>query len=416
MTFLTIDSSFPRAAPAGVQGEYQENMVPLVEAFVDNFAKHNELGASLYVSIEGKTVVDLWGGKTSANGAQWGRDTICVIFSCTKAATALCLHVLAARGLVDLDASVARYWPEFAASGKQGITLRMLLDHTAGLPTIREPLKVDCLTDWDYMVAHLEAEAPFWEPGSRTGYHALTFGFLVGEVVRRVSGKSLGQFFQEEIAIPLGLDFAIGLPEQDEPRVAEIEPFRAPKGTPETAFVAAAKERGTIANLFLFNSGDWAYRGVNTRAGRAAEIGAANGVSNARGLGKMFAALAEGGAQLGLSRAQVDAFAQASSATHLDATLLAPTRFGPGFMSNMRARPTGDESESLTFGERAFGHVGMGGSLGFADPDLKMGVSYVMNRHGGGMLLNTRGQSLVDTLYQTLGYSDKSAGYWARGS
>ncbi|MDO9527132.1 MAG: serine hydrolase domain-containing protein, partial [Gemmobacter sp.] len=249
MSLEAVETSMPQAHAAGVAGHFRADMTPLVQAFSDNFTKRTELGASLFVSIEGKVIADLWGGQTAKDGPQWGRDTICVIFSCTKTATALCLHLLAARGEVDLDAPVARYWPEFAAAGKQDVTLRMALDHSAGLPAIRAPLKSDCLTDWDYMVHHLEQEAPFWAPGSRVGYHALTFGFLVGEVVRRVSGRSLGQFFREEVATPLGIDFAIGLPEADEPRVAPIEPFRAAKDAPDTRFVTAAKERGSVANL-----------------------------------------------------------------------------------------------------------------------------------------------------------------------
>lgn len=415
MQLETVQQAMPRAGEMNIDGVFRADMAPLAEAFAENFAWKNELGASLFVSIAGEVVADLWGGRTAPNGPAWKKDTICVVFSCTKTATALCLHLLAARGAVDLDAPVARYWPEFAANGKDGISLRMLLDHSAGLPAIRTPLKADCLIDWDYMVHHLEHEKPFWEPGERVGYHALTFGFLVGEVVRRVTGMSLGQFFREEIAAPLDLDFAIGLPEADEPRVASIDTYRPGSDVRETPFTGAARTRGSIANLFLFNSGDWAYRGVNTRAGRVAEIGAANGVGNARSLGRMFAALGEGGYKLGLDEATVRSFAQASSATHLDATFQAPSRFGPGFMLNMRPRQSGEGTESLVMGERAFGHVGMGGSLAFADPDLKLGFSYVMNRHGEGLLLNGRGQSLVDALYLALGYRDRQAGFWARG-
>lgn len=414
MSFSRLQTLVANSPMAKVEGVLRADFAEVATVFTENFASRNELGASLFISLDGEVVVDIWGGQVAHGGPKWDRDTICVVFSCTKAATALCLHLLAARKAVNLDAPVHYYWPEFAQNGKSDITLRMLLDHSAGLPAIRKPLKADCLTDWNYMITHLEEEEPFWEPGSRVGYHAITFGFLVGEIVRRVSGYSLGRFFREQIAEPLEIDFAIGLPEKDEPRVAPIVSFRPSPEAQSSPFLRAAKERGSIPNLFVFNSGDWSYKGVNTRAGREAEIGAAGGVTNARGLGSMFAALAEGGNRIDLTIDQISSFTQASSATHRDATFIAPSRFGPGFMLNMRKRPSPDGFESLIMGERAFGHVGMGGSLGFADPDLKLGFGYVMNRHGGGLLLNDRGQSLVDATYRCLGYRNDQMGFWSQ--
>src|SRR5262249_16385591 len=177
--------------------------------------------AAVSVVVEGRTVVDLWGGVADTQTkAPWQQDTLCHVWSATKGATSLCAHLLAARGELDLDAPVVTYWPEFGQAGKERITVALLLSHQAGLPAIRERLPQDAFYDWDLMVSALEREAPFWEPGTRNGYHALTFGFLVGEVVRRVSGRSLGTFFHDEVATPLGLDFWIGLPEDQEPRVA----------------------------------------------------------------------------------------------------------------------------------------------------------------------------------------------------
>jgi CubicO group peptidase (beta-lactamase class C family) len=266
---------------------------------------------------------------------------------------------------------------------------------------LRPQLKADCITDAGYMIDHLAAETPFWEPGTRTGYHPLTMGFLAAEVVRRVDGRSLGRFFADEIAGPLGLDFWIGLPEEHEARVAPVIIHRPPRDAQTTPFLLAAREPGSIANLFVFNSGDFAIRGVNTRAGHAAEIGAAGGITNARGLAGLYAALVPDG-PLGFSADTLAGFAEASSATHLDATLLQPMRFGPGFMLRMDNRRRPQPADSLVIGHRAFGHVGAGGSVGFADPAAGIAFGYAMTRMGPGLLLNPRGQSLVDAAYAAL--------------
>lgn len=396
-----------------ISGHCDDRFAPVAEAFAHNFAEHGEVGASVSLVVEGRLVVDLWGGLTAPDGAPWQRDTVHVVFSCTKAATALCIHLLAARGALDLDAPLTAIWPELRAA-QAGATVRMMLDHTIGLPALRDPVKVDCMTDAAYMTARLEAEAPFWTPGTRQGYHALTYGFLLGEVVRRVTGQSLGAFFAEQIAGPLGLDFHIGLPAEHEARVAPVIPHRPPKGAPDTPFMVAAKTPGTATNLFVFNSGDWATRGVNTPAGRAAEIGAAGGVGNARSLAQMFAALVEGGGKLGLTPDRIAGFATCSAATHCDETLRAPTRFGPGFMLTMDNRHPNRGGDGLILGAQAFGHIGMGGSLGFADPAAGLAFGYTMNRLGAGLLLNERGQALVDAAYRCLGYRTTAPGFWAR--
>ena len=256
-------------AQVEVSGHVEPGFEPIRDAFRNNFIEHGEVGASVCVKIDGRTVADLWAGHRDRDqSARWSADTISIIFSCTKAATALCAHILADRGALDLDAPVAEIWPEFAANGKGAATTRMMLDHTLGLPAIRQQLKVDCMTDWTYMTDLLAAEEPFWEPGTRLAYHALTYGFTVGEVVRRVSGMSLGSFFRKEVTDPLGLDFWIGLPEEMEPRVAPMILHRPDPDEAASPFMQAARQRGTPANLFVFNHGDWATRGMNTRAGR----------------------------------------------------------------------------------------------------------------------------------------------------
>ena len=389
---IQVRETTPKGVVEGVVAPGWEGVA---DAFLANFAQRGEAGASVCATVGGETVADLWGGE-AAPGRAWTRDTVCVVFSCTKAATAACAHLLAARGELDLDAPVTGLWPDYATHGKDRTTTRMMLDHTSGVPVLREPMKADCLTDWDYMTGHLAAAEPFWEPGTRTAYHPLTFGFTVGEMVRRASGRSLGQYFAQEIAGPLGLDFHIGLPEAEEPRVAPILVWRPAPDEPSTPFLDAARTRGTIQNLFAFNHGDWALKGVNTRPGRAAEIGAAGGVTNARGLAGLFAGLM-GQGKATLWPQAPDEFSRCTSATHADGTLMAPTRFGAGFMLRMDNRRTG--GDSLVIGDRAFGHVGAGGSVGFADPERGLAFGYAMTKMGAGLLLNERGQSLVDAAY-----------------
>ncbi len=367
-------------------------------AFSANFSDREEIGASVCVFHRGEQVVNLWGGVADPqSGRAWDEDTICIIWSATKPATALCIHLLAERGQLDLDAAIAEYWPAYAAEGKATTTTRMVLDHTAGVPVVSAPLRPDCLLDPGYMAEQLAAQAPFWEPGSRTAYHPLTGGFILAELIRRVDGRDLGRFFAEEISSPLGLDFWIGLPEAQEPRAAPIISYRPPRDEPPGRFLLEARRIGSLQNLFLFNHGDWKSKRVNTPEGRHAVIGAASGMTNAAGLAGLYAALRPGG-PLGFSEATLASFGTASSATHLDGMLLQPLRFGPGFMLRMDNR-THARGDSLLIGPRAFGHVGAGGSVGFYDPDADLAFAYVMNRQGPGFLLNPRGQSLVDAAY-----------------
>ncbi len=394
----------------------------VAEAFQDNFDAKGEVGASVSLTVGGETVVDLWGGVADRKtGAAWTRDTVGIVFSCTKGATAICAHVLASRGKLDLDAPVAELWPEFATHGKERATTRMMLDHSVGVPALRAKVKDSGPYEWDYMTGLLADEAPFWEPGIRNGYHGFTFGWTVGEMVRRASGVSLGTFFQNEIARPLGLDFWIGLPEEIEPRVAPIIPFVYKAEQAKTPFmIDLATKKDSPAALFFFNVGAWRTGGANTRAGRAAEIGAANGITNARGLAGLYAPLANGGGNLVDART-LTRMGEVSMATHDDATLRIPTRFALGFMKSMDNRRCsigaelfGPDVDSVIMGSAAFGHVGAGGSLGFADPVAGLSFGYTMNRMGPGLLMNERGQALVDAAYLSLGYTNKDGGVWVR--
>jgi CubicO group peptidase (beta-lactamase class C family) len=398
-----------------VQGECDPRFNGVLDALVENFEQRNELGASACITIDGRTVVDLWGGKVAEGGADWKRDTVSIVFSATKGASALCAHMLADTGKLDLDAPVTRYWPEFGQAGKESAMVSMMLDHSVGLPHVRTKVKDGGFYDYDYMIAMLEKEAPFWTPGIRNGYHGITSAWTVGEMVHRASGKRLGEFFRDEVARPLGIDFWIGLPEEHESRVA---PMIFPPVTDEVrnsrVSLAAIADRDSPSFYFLFNGGGF---NPNKREAHAAEIGSANGISNARGLAGLYAPLANGGALGSVKLVGADTLtrmALCSVATHDDATLRIPTRFSLGFMKAMDNRRLDNAKHcSLLIAEPAFGHVGAGGSLGFADPTCRMSFGYSMNRMGFGILMNDRGQSLIDAAYRALGYRTNAGGVWA---
>jgi CubicO group peptidase (beta-lactamase class C family) len=404
------------------EGTCKPGFERVAEAFAKNFDSKGEVGASVCLTVKGETVVDLWGGLADQKtGTPWTTDTVSIVFSCTKGATALCAHILASRGKLDLDAPVTELWPEFGKHGKEHVTTRMMLDHSAGVPALRAKVKDSGPYEWDYMTGLLADEVPFWPPGTRNGYHGFTFGWTVGEMVRRASGVSLGTFFRTEVAELLGLDFWIGLPEEIEPRVAPIIPYVYKANEAKTPFmIDLGTKRDSIASLFFFNVGAWRTGGANTRAGHAAEIGAANGITNARGLAGMYAPLANGGGRL-VDSATLARMAEVSMATHDDATLRIPTRFALGFMKSMDNRKRslgaklfGPDVDSAILGSAAFGHVGAGGSLGFADPAAGLSFGYTMNRMGPGLLMNERGQALVDAAYLSLGYKNKDGGVWVR--
>jgi len=411
---LTIRQDVPNGR---VEGTCHERFAELAREFARNFEERGEVGASVSLKLHGETLVDLWGGVADpATARAWERDTVCVVFSCTKGATALCAHLLASRGQLDIDAPVAEYWPEFAKRGKESATVRMMLDHSVGVPVIKAPVRPGGACDWDYMIGLLEAQEPFWRPGTRNGYHMINFGWTVGELVRRVSDKSLGTFFREELAQPLGIDFWIGAPEAIEPRVAPIINYvAAPGEIPGEFILKVLKERESIQSLSLLNNGGFE---ANSRACHAAEIGGGGGISNARGLAGLYAPFACGG-RLGAKNfvdgTTLARMGEVSMATQEDATLLIPTRFALGFMKSMdnRRRARGDR-DSAILSSSAFGHVGAGGSIGFADPREELSFGYSMNRMGKGILLNERGQSLVDATYRALGYTTNAPGVWVK--
>jgi CubicO group peptidase (beta-lactamase class C family) len=344
-------------------------------------------------------VVDCWGGH--ANGARtrpFGPDTIVSVASTTKGMVALCAHMLAERGKLDLDAPVARYWPEFAQAGKQDIPVRWLLSHRAGLPAIRRELPAAALLDWTAMTEALAETAPWWTPGSTHGYHAITFGHLVGEVIRRVDGRTVGAFLRQEVTGPLRADFFIGVPAEIDGRAAEVLAAPPPPG-PTIWDTILADPQSVSGRAFL--NPPRAADLVNTRAWRAAEIPAANGHTSARGVARVYAALARGGDLDGvrlLAPATIERAIEEQSRGR-DAVLTLPTRFAGGFMLGM---PGG--IFECGPGRRTFGHPGRGGSIGFADPDARVGFGYVTNQYVTGTVNHPdrRVASLVDAVYAAL--------------
>ncbi|MBI2764284.1 MAG: beta-lactamase family protein [Chloroflexi bacterium] len=397
-----------------VEGTFNGRFAGVAKEFERNFRDRGEVGASVCITLAGETVLDLWGGHVDREGKPWERDTVCIVFSCTKGATAICAHVLASRGKLDLDAPVAEYWPEFAKNDKEAATVRMMLNHSVGVPAIRDSLKDGGACDWDYMIERLEAEAPFWKPGTRNGYHMINFGWTVGELVRRVSGKSLGTFFREEVAEPLGADFWIGTPEEVEPRVAPVIGYVRQSGEPMSDFeLGIVADKHSLQTLALMNNGGF---NPNARETHAAEIGGGGGISNGRGLAAIYAPLACGGSLGNVTLVDQVALArmgEVSMATHEDATLLIPTRFALGFMKSIDNRRWKENNrDSAILSSAAFGHVGAGGSIGFADPAAGMSFGYAMNRMGKGILMNERGQSLIDAAYRAIGCTTNEGGVW----
>jgi CubicO group peptidase (beta-lactamase class C family) len=384
-----------------VQGECHPRFQTVRDAFARNLRDQDEIGAAVTVIVDGEPVVDLWGGHADLDCTRpWERNTLVNVYSCTKGMTALCAHRLVSEGRLDLDAPVSRYWPEFAAAGKDALPVRWLLGHRAGLAAIRHMLPNEALYDWNAMCAALAAETPWWTPGTAHGYHAVTFGWLVGEVVRRITGKSLGTYFRDEVAEPLGVDFHIGLSEEEHGRVAEMSTLPPPApGTDgvQLGTLILSDPDGVAARAFM-NPPSIAH-GVNNVAWRRAEIPGANGHATARALATVYGVLARGGEAGGHRLLDAGGIARCrEEQSHgPDVVLVIPTRFGLGFMLS-QDRP------DARFGPnpRAFGHPGAGGSVGFADPDARVGFGYVMNRMGPHILLDPRAMALIDATYSRL--------------
>jgi CubicO group peptidase (beta-lactamase class C family) len=385
---------------ASIEGECDSGFSRVREAFADNFANHREVGAAVAIVVDGRRVVDLWGGHRDEKRTRpWTRDTLVNVYSTTKGLMAVCAHQLVSTGKLDLDAPVARYWPEFAQAGKKDLPVRFLLSHRAGLPAISKALPAEALFDWDVMCSALAEQQPWWKPGEKHGYHAMTFGFLVGELIRRITGESPRDYLRTKLAAPLGADFQIGLSERDENRVAEIiaAPPPPPGAPNPMAALMSAKPESVTART-LANPPSVSAPGVsNSPAWRRAQLPAANGHGTARALAQVYGALSRGGEIGGVRVIAPEAIRRFSEeqSSGLDEVLLIPTRFSLGFMMSL-------PSASMGPGTRSFGHPGAGGSLGFADPDAKIGFGYIMNQMNAGILIDQRATALIDALYQSL--------------
>jgi len=381
-----------------IHGSCDERFAPVRDAMARNFREHNELGAAVAVTIDGRFVVDLWGGWMDEERRRpWQGETLVNVFSVGKGVASLAVHMLVERGGLDLAAPVAHYWPEFAAAGKGAITVAMLLAHRAGLPAIRQPLPEHAMYDWEQMTAALAAEEPWWQPGTRHGYHVNTFGFLAGELVQRAAGMTIGEFVRREIAAPLAADFHFGIGAADDARIADYV-FGAEMFAAESAKARDMdEERKFLLGSVYMNPPAVSGPGVvNTRAWRAAEMPSTNGHSNARAVARIYAALAAGGAggDFRLLERETLARATAEAASGPDFVLRRPSRFALGFQLPQPERPLGTSPNS-------FGHFGAGGSLGFADPDARLAFAYTMNR-AGPRFNNPCTSNLVDALYGSL--------------
>ena len=383
-------------------GYCHEDFSEVQRIFNHNFDKYKEIGSSLCVIVDGEIVVDIWAGHKNKNKTEeWSKDTLSIAFSSTKAALALCAHMLIERGQLNLKEKVTKYWPEYGKNGKEETTVEMILNHSAGIPALKTKVKEGGFLDWGYMVQLLENETPFWEPGKETGYHMMTTGWLIGELINRVSGKTLGEFFNSELREPYKLDYWIGLPETEDYRVAEIIPFTpSPNDKPSDFATTFRNNPDSMQRLSLTNTGGYDY---NAKETYRAELGAIGGITDARSLAKLLTPLAQNNEKL-LSRDTVSKLSKSNIKTSIDSMLLFPTNFSNGFMLNMdNTKNFEGEGGSFMIGPNAFGHVGYGGSSAtFADPDYKISFGYLTNKLGGEYLINERAQSLISAVYHCI--------------
>ena len=358
------------------------------EAFAENFRRYGEVGAVLAVAVGDETVVDLWSGfADEARTRPWQRDTLVCMMSVAKGVIALCVHMLVDRGEIELDAPVARYWPEFAANGKQGVLVRHLLDHRSGLPAIGRDMPPGAVYDWRMMCQALVAEPPLFPPGTDRADQSVTMGFLIGELVRRVTGKSIGRFLREEICEPLDLDYHIGLAPNDHARAAEFF------GVEGSFFDVEDRSSLLYRALAQVRADDF-----NTAAFRSAEIPSINGYGTARAIARLYGVLACGGELGGVrllgSETLERAIAQAWAGT--ERVVGNERRVALGFLLNTPSfAPMGPNP-------RSYGHSGAGGSIGFADPDARLGFAYAMNRMHTGVYRSPRLVRLVDAVFACL--------------
>ncbi len=374
-----------------VHGRCDERFAPVRDAFAANFAAGLELGASVCVTIDGEPVVDIWAGDASPGGPEWAEDTIVNVYSTTKTMAGLCMLMLADRGQLNWDAPVADYWPEFAANGKDGVLVRHVMGHTSGLSGFGQEIAATDLYDWEKITSMLAAQAPWWTPGDGSGYHAVTLGFLQGEILRRITGRTIGEFFRTEVAEPLGSDFHIGLDPAHDHRVSNLIPpaesdLMDTVGTMTPDSVAFRTLTNPVMTGAEPQTSDW----------RRAEIPAAGGIGNARSVARVHAAMACGGSLDGLdiiSREGLDAIFQRQS-DGIDRVFGELTSYGMGY---------GLPNEEFPLpGEHTFYWGGWGGSKAIIDMDNRMSFAYVMNRMDASLIEDMRGPSILMAAYGAL--------------
>ena len=380
-----------------ISGSVAAGWEPVRDVFVENFASQGEVGAAVSIFHRGECVVDLIGGFTDKSEAvPYSKDTLQLVFSTTKGIAAIALAMLVDRGLVDYDDLVVDHWPEFGQHGKDQATIAQLVSHQCGLYAVDGPLTIEEALDWNTITSRLAATAPRWPIGTAHGYHALTYGWLIGEVIRRVDGRSPGRFVQEEIAGPLGVEMYIGLPAEHEPRVSDVTTQRSTKKESKVdPKVAAMIEKfmgpGTPAHDALSLGGVFGDGAFNQPRVRAAEIPAANGISNARSLATIYAATMQeiNGTHLLSSAVRDRATRTVTPENEPDKCLILGTTFGMGFMTSGPFVPMA--------GPGSFGHPGAGGSVAFAQPSRDMAFAYVMNAMSANLAGDLRSQALIKT-------------------
>lgn len=379
-----------------VNGDVAPGFGPVADAFRSNVETRGEQGAACCVVRDGRVVVDLAAGHADPEaGAAFQADTLVPVFSTTKGMTAVCMAMLADRGLLDVEAPVARYWPTFAGGGKDHVTVAECLSHRAGLAWLDERLTTEEILDTAPVLAALERQVPQWEPGTANGYHAHTYGWIAGEILRRIEGRSLGTFLAEEVARPLGADVHIGLPEALAPRVARLDMGPLPDDPDARRLVFEVMAKGTPGYRALVLDGAIRPHGGeqipwNSRAFQAAEMPGANGIASARGLARMYAATTGevDGVRL-VSRRTIDRF-RAERSRGPDKVVVVEAAWGLGFAL--------DSGLVRLLGPSSYGHPGAGGSLGFADLDAGLGFGYVLDHMGAAVANEPRTLALVEAL------------------
>jgi CubicO group peptidase (beta-lactamase class C family) len=375
-----------------IHGFCDERFKAVKEAFAKNFEEDLEVGASFAVTLNGKFIIDMWAGYSdAAQTIPWEKNTIVNVYSTTKVMTAICTLMCVDRGLLDLDAPVAEYWPEFAQGGKNNIPVRYLLSHTSGLSGFGKPITTETLYNWEEVINILAEQEPWWEPGTKSGYHGITFGYLLGELVRRVTGKRIGTFFKEEVADPLHADFHIGLDEEHDSRVGELIP---PSNMDPGQFGEIDPNSIPVKTWM---SAEIDVADTKTRAWRGAEIPAIGGQGNARSVARITAAVASGGEIDGVHLLSLDTIEKAleEQSYETDLVLMVPIRFGLGFGLQSKETPMGPNPRVLHWG-------GWGGSVSIMDLDAKVSIAYVMNKMVSTLTGDPRSRRPIEAFYNAL--------------